>query len=104
MADALLNPAMAEQVERDNGAGRPRPLPAHGAFRRRPGKRAGRAWLRPPSAVDHGGPLIAWTDAVIRLRRGAGGPPSYARRAATPRRRPAAGGRTGPVITRVRER
>lgn len=29
------------------------------------------------SAVDHGGPLIAWMGAVIRRRRGEGGPPGY---------------------------
>jgi hypothetical protein len=27
--------------------------------------------------VDHGGPLLAWMDAVIRRRRGEGGPPGW---------------------------
>ncbi|MEU9485972.1 hypothetical protein AB0D83_20295 [Streptomyces decoyicus] len=46
-------------------------------FCRRLGERLGRAWLGPLAAADHGGPLIAWMDSVIRLRRGAGGPPGY---------------------------
>ncbi|MFE0972981.1 hypothetical protein ACFW3X_32345, partial [Streptomyces sp. NPDC058826] len=33
--------------------------------------------LGPLAATDHGGPLIAWMGSVIRLRRGAGGPPGY---------------------------
>ncbi|MBJ6636698.1 TniQ family protein [Streptomyces sp. I5] len=60
VADALLDPAMAELVWRDSGAGRPRPLPADGAFCRRLGERVGRDWLGPLSAVDYGGPLLAW--------------------------------------------
>ncbi|WP_228901882.1 hypothetical protein [Streptomyces sp. DH1] len=39
VADALLDPAMAELVWRDNGAGRPRPLSADRAFCRRLGER-----------------------------------------------------------------
>ncbi|MFF9706775.1 hypothetical protein ACF1FE_37460 [Streptomyces griseofuscus] len=77
VADALLNPVMAELVWTDSGAGRPRPLPADGAFCRRLGERVGRKWLGPLSAVDYGGPLIAWMGAVIRERRGEGGPPGY---------------------------
>ncbi len=34
-------------------------------------------WLGPLAAADHGGPLLAWMGSVIRLRRGAGGPPGY---------------------------
>ncbi|MEE4597423.1 hypothetical protein V2J94_37050 [Streptomyces sp. DSM 41524] len=74
VADALLDPAMAELVWVDSGAGRPRALPADGMFCRRLGERVGRAWLGPLTAADHGGPLIAWMGAVIRQRRGAGGP------------------------------
>ncbi|MFD8262413.1 hypothetical protein ACFV19_26630 [Streptomyces griseoluteus] len=101
MADVLLDPAMAEPVWRDSGAGRPRPLPADGAFCRRLGERVGRAWLGPLSAVDYGGPLVAWMGAVIRRRRGRGGPPGYERDGP---RWPAACGRTGSVVTRVRGR
>ncbi|MFF0794735.1 hypothetical protein [Streptomyces spiralis] len=68
---------MAELAWADSGAGRPRPLPADGAFCGRLGERVGRAWLGPLSAVDYGGPLIAWMGAVIRRRRGEGGPPGY---------------------------
>ncbi|MER7000693.1 hypothetical protein [Streptomyces sp. NPDC000410] len=78
VADALLDPGMAELVWVDSGAGRPRTLPADGMFCRRLGERVGRAWLGPLAATDHGGPLIAWMGGVIRLRRGAGGPPGYA--------------------------
>ncbi|WP_308289286.1 DNA-binding protein [Streptomyces asiaticus] len=77
VADALLDPAMAELVWRDSGAGRPRPLSADGAFCRRLGERVGRNWLGPLSAVDYGGPLLAWMGAVIRRRRGEGGPPGW---------------------------
>ncbi|WP_405763982.1 TniQ family protein [Streptomyces sp. NBC_00080] len=77
VAQALLDPAMAELVWRDSGAGRPRPLPADGAFCRRLGERVGRNWLGPLSAVDYGGPLLAWMGAVIRRRRGEGGPPGW---------------------------
>ncbi|MFE2463691.1 DNA-binding protein [Streptomyces sp. NPDC059402] len=77
VADALLDPAMAELVWKDSGAGRPRPLSADGAFCRRLGERVGRHWLGPLAAVDHGGPLLAWMGAVIRRRRGAGGPPGW---------------------------
>ncbi len=77
VADALLDPAMAELVWADSGAGRPRALPADGMFCRRLGERLGRGWLGPLAAADHGGPLIAWMGSVIRRRRGAGGPPGY---------------------------
>ncbi|MFJ8113065.1 DNA-binding protein [Streptomyces sp. NPDC096132] len=77
VADALLDPAMTELVWRDSGAGRPRPLPADGAFCRRLGERVGRGWLGPLSAVDYGGPLLTWMGAVIRQRRGEGGPPGW---------------------------
>jgi lambda repressor-like predicted transcriptional regulator len=77
VADALLDPAMAQLVWADSGAGRPRALPADGAFCRRLGERVGREWLGPLAATDYGGPLISWMRAVIRIRRGAGGPPGY---------------------------
>ncbi|WP_329449446.1 TniQ family protein [Streptomyces sp. NBC_01724] len=78
VADALLDPGMAELVWRDSGAGRPRALPADGMFCRQLGERVGRTWLGPLTATDHGGPLIAWMGSVIRQRRGADGPPGYA--------------------------
>ncbi|WP_254711200.1 hypothetical protein [Streptomyces lunaelactis] len=78
VADALLDPAMAEPVWTDSGGERPRPLPADGTFCRRLGKRVGREWLGPLTATDYGGPPTSWMGAVIRVRRGAGGPPGYA--------------------------
>ncbi|WP_329523408.1 DNA-binding protein [Streptomyces griseoaurantiacus] len=77
VADALLDPGMADLVWVDSGAGRPRALPVDGLFCRRLGERLGREWLGPLAAADHGGPLVAWMGRVIRLRRGAGGPPGY---------------------------
>ncbi|MFE1500471.1 DNA-binding protein, partial [Streptomyces albidoflavus] len=77
VADALLNPAMAELVWADSGAGRPRALPADGLFCRQLGERLGRGWLGQLAATDRGGPLIAWMGSVIRRRRGVGGPPGY---------------------------
>ncbi|MEU4120537.1 hypothetical protein AB0F71_39360 [Kitasatospora sp. NPDC028055] len=59
---------MAELVWQDSGAGRPRALPADGAFCRRLGERVGRPWL---------GPLTAWMGAVIRWRRGVAVPPGH---------------------------
>ncbi|MFF1659167.1 hypothetical protein [Streptomyces sp. NPDC058255] len=77
VADALLDPAMADLAWLDSGAGRPRALPADGMFCRRLGERVGREWLGPLAATDHGDPLTSWMGSVIRLRRGAGGPPRY---------------------------
>ncbi|GGZ30560.1 hypothetical protein GCM10010300_86470 [Streptomyces olivaceoviridis] len=80
VADAVLDPAMAQLVWADSGEERPRPLPADGAFCRALGERVGRPWLGPLAATDYGGPLIAWMGTVIRLRRhpeGRSGP--YAR-------------------------
>ena len=72
VADTPLDPAMAELVWVDGGAGRPRALPVDGMFCRRFGERLG-----PLAAADHGGPLIARLGSVIRLRRGVGGQPRY---------------------------
>ncbi|MPY43972.1 DNA-binding protein [Streptomyces phyllanthi] len=77
VADALLDPAMAQLAWIDSGAGQPRPLPADGTFCRRLGERVGRPWLGPLTATDYGGPLTSWMGSVIRLRRGTGGPPGY---------------------------
>ncbi|GGP00122.1 TniQ family protein [Wenjunlia tyrosinilytica] len=77
VADSLLDPAMAELVWRDSRAGWPRPLPADGSFCRRLGERVERSWLGAVAATDYGGPLASWMGGVIRIRRGAGGPPGY---------------------------
>jgi hypothetical protein len=77
VAEALLDPGMAELVWVGSGAGQPRPLPADGLFCRRLGERLGRGWLGPLAAADRGGPLLAWMGSVIRRRRGVGGPPGY---------------------------
>ncbi|MET9663267.1 hypothetical protein [Streptomyces sp. NPDC006510] len=69
VADALPDPVMAQLAWADSGGERPWPLPADGAFCRRLGERVGREWSVPLVTVDYGGPLIAWTGTVIRLRR-----------------------------------
>ncbi|WP_244260064.1 DNA-binding protein [Kitasatospora cineracea] len=74
VAAALLDPAMAELVWVDSGAGRPRPLPVDGEFCRQLGERVGRGWLGRLAAADLGGPLIAWMGAIIRERRRTGAP------------------------------
>ncbi|MEU2427123.1 hypothetical protein ABZ619_39990 [Streptomyces sp. NPDC007851] len=55
MADALLDPVMAELVWAASGTGQPRPLAADGAFSDQLGERVGRTWLGPPPTVDYGG-------------------------------------------------
>ncbi|MGW0886323.1 DNA-binding protein [Streptomyces sp. NPDC002671] len=77
VAEALLDPVMAELAWRDSGEKHPRPLPADGAFCRRLGERVGRSWLGPLAATDYGGPLIGWMGSVIRTRRSTGHPPGY---------------------------
>ncbi|MGK5734302.1 DNA-binding protein, partial [Streptomyces sp. URMC 124] len=80
VADALLDPAMAQRVWADSGGEQRRRLPADGEFCRRLGERLGRPWLGPLAATDYGGPLLAWMGTVIRLRRHPGGRPGpYAR-------------------------
>ncbi|MFG2267306.1 hypothetical protein [Streptomyces sp. NPDC048720] len=60
VAGALLDPAMAELVWADSGAGRPRALPADGMICRRLGERLGRTWLGPLAAADHGWPSCSY--------------------------------------------
>ncbi|MEV4927273.1 DNA-binding protein [Streptomyces roseoverticillatus] len=80
VADALLDPVMAQRVWADSGGEHPRPLPADGEFCRRLGERVGRPWLGPLAAADYGGPLLAWMGTVIRRRRHPEGRPGpYAR-------------------------
>jgi hypothetical protein len=45
VADALLDPAMAQLAWQDGAGGRPRSLPADGAFCGRLGEWVGRPWL-----------------------------------------------------------
>ncbi|MFF4660627.1 hypothetical protein [Streptomyces sp. NPDC001381] len=66
VADALLDPAMAELVRADSGAGRPRPLPADGMFCRRLGERVGRNWLEPLSAAG-----LCWPGCALSSAGGA---------------------------------
>ncbi|WP_406277240.1 hypothetical protein [Embleya sp. NBC_00896] len=72
VADALLDPVMAERLWRDGGAGWPRTLPSDGAFYRELGERVGRPWLGPVIAAEDGGPLIAWMGAATAWRCGCG--------------------------------
>ncbi|MEU5438232.1 DNA-binding protein [Streptomyces sp. NPDC020719] len=69
VADALLDPVMAQRAWADSGGARPRPLGADGEFCRQLGQRVGRPWLGPLIAVDYAGPLLVWMGTVVRLRR-----------------------------------
>ncbi|MFD4535817.1 hypothetical protein ACFWNL_17275 [Kitasatospora sp. NPDC058397] len=72
VAHALLDPVIAELVWQDSGAGRPRALPADGAFCRRLGERVGRRRRGPLAAVDFDGPLTAWMGVCPPTRASAG--------------------------------
>ncbi|WP_069766713.1 DNA-binding protein [Streptomyces sp. LUP30] len=77
VADALLDPTMAELAWRASGGLRPQMRGGDDPFCHRLGERVDRDWLGPLAATDYGGPLTSWRGAVIRIRRGAGGPPGY---------------------------
>ncbi|WLW58284.1 DNA-binding protein [Streptomyces sp. YU58] len=74
VADALLDPAMAELAWRTSGGMRPRARGEDDPFCRRLGERVDRDWLGPLAAADYGGPLSGWRGAIVRARRGSGPP------------------------------
>ncbi|GAA3909032.1 hypothetical protein GCM10023084_71560 [Streptomyces lacrimifluminis] len=74
VADALLDPAMAELAWRASGGTRPRVRGEDDPFCHRLGERVDRDWLGPLVAVDYGGPLSGWRGAIVRARRGSGPP------------------------------
>ncbi|MGW2683606.1 DNA-binding protein [Streptomyces sp. NPDC001414] len=74
VADALLDPAMAELAWRASGETRPRARGGDDPFCHRLGKRVDRDWLGPLVAADYGGPLSVWRSAIVRARRGSGPP------------------------------
>ncbi|MER5981070.1 TniQ family protein [Streptomyces sp. NPDC001857] len=76
VADALLDPAMAELAWRASGGTRPRVRGGDDPFCHRLGERVDRDWLGPLIAADYGGPLSSWRGAIVRARRG-GGPPGW---------------------------
>ncbi|MFI5680020.1 DNA-binding protein [Streptomyces cellulosae] len=76
VADALLDPAMAELAWRASGGTRPRVRGGDDPLCHRLGERVDRDWLGPLIAADHGGPLSGWRGAIVRARRG-GGPPGW---------------------------
>ncbi|MFF6787015.1 DNA-binding protein [Streptomyces sp. NPDC012510] len=76
VADALLDPAMAELAWRASGGTRPRLRGGDDLFCHRLGERVDRDWLGPLVAADYGGPLSGWRSAIVRARRG-GGPPGW---------------------------
>ncbi|WP_028808882.1 hypothetical protein, partial [Streptomyces canus] len=77
VADALLEPAMAEVAWQASGGMKPRARRADDAFCHRLGERVGRTWLGPELAGNHGSPLNGWTGAIVRARRHAAGPPGW---------------------------
>ncbi|EGX54544.1 DNA-binding protein, partial [Streptomyces zinciresistens K42] len=76
VADALLDPAMAELAWRASGGMRPRVRGGDDPFCHRLGERVDRDWLGPLIAADYGGPLSSWRGAIVRARRG-GEPPGW---------------------------
>ncbi|MFM9442132.1 DNA-binding protein [Streptomyces acidiscabies] len=74
VADALLDPAMAELAWRASGGMRPRVRGGDDPFCHRLGERVDRDWLGSLVAVDYGGPLSGWRGAIVRARRGSGPP------------------------------
>jgi hypothetical protein len=76
VADALLDPAMAELAWRASGGMRPRVRGGDDPFCHRLGERVDRDWLGPLVAADYGGPLSNWRSAIVSARRGSG-PPAW---------------------------
>jgi hypothetical protein len=74
LAQALLDPAVAEMVWRDSGAEHIRPFPPDGEFGRELGRRLGRPWLGAAGAVPSSSVLNRWWGALVRHRRGTGQP------------------------------
>ncbi|MFJ9806588.1 TniQ family protein [Streptomyces wuyuanensis] len=74
VADALLDPAMAELAWRASGGTRPRARGGDDPLCHRLGERVGRGWLGPLAATDCGNPLSGWRSAIVRARRGSGPP------------------------------
>lgn len=74
VAQALLEPAMAELAWRASGGTQPRARGEDDPFCHRLGKRVGRVWLGPLVAADYDSPLSNWTGAIVRARRGSGPP------------------------------
>jgi len=74
LAEALLDPVVAEMVWRDSGAERIRPFPPDGQFGRELGRRLDRPWFAKVGAVPGSSVLNRWWGAIVRQRRGMGQP------------------------------
>jgi len=74
LAEALLDPAVAEMVWQDSGAENIQPFPPDGQFGQELGRRLARPWLGAAGAVPDSSALNAWWGALARQRRGTGQP------------------------------
>jgi hypothetical protein len=74
VADALLDPAMAELAWRASGGTRPRARGGDDPLCHQLGQRVDRDWLGPLIAADYGSPLSGWRNAIVRARRSSGPP------------------------------
>ena len=74
LAQALLDPAVAEMVWQDSGAESVRPFPPDGRFGQELGRRLDRPWLGQAGAVPDSSVLSRWWGALVRRRRGMGQP------------------------------
>jgi len=72
LAEALLDPAVAEMVWQDSGADNIQLFPPDGQFGQELGRRLGRPWLAKAGAVPDSSALNAWWGALVRRRRGTG--------------------------------
>ncbi|MFF5107337.1 DNA-binding protein [Streptomyces sp. NPDC000134] len=74
VADALLDPAMAELAWQASGGTRPRARGGDDPLCHQLGQRVDRDWLGPLIAADYGGPLSGWRNAIVSARRSSGPP------------------------------
>ncbi|MFJ2847751.1 hypothetical protein ACIPD2_40010 [Streptomyces griseofuscus] len=77
VAQALLEPAMAEVAWRASGGMQPRVRGADDAFCHRLGELVGRTWLGPELAAEYSSPLNDWEASIVRARRHEPGPPGW---------------------------
>ncbi|WP_052070527.1 hypothetical protein [Streptacidiphilus albus] len=74
LAQALLDPAVADMVWQDSGAESVQRFPPDGQFGQELGRRLGRPWLGAAGAIPDSSALNAWWGALVRRRRSTGQP------------------------------
>jgi len=69
LAQALVDPAVAEMVWQDSGAQQIKPFPPDGRLAQELGRRLDRPWLGNAGAIPDSSALNAWWGALVRRRR-----------------------------------